>query len=201
MTQTKQNQLIEFIQKKGGFATYSGLIHAGFYKAVIGNALRTKQIERINRGVYHLAEIPDMSHPDLVNVSIIIPQGVICLITALSFYEVTDEIPHYTDIAIPARSWEKKIKNPPIRYYRFSQKSWEAGIEEHNIDGYKVKIYSLAKTLADCFKFRNRIGMDVARSALKNAFEQKKVSHREIMKYASICRVTNIIKPILETLL
>ena len=192
--ETKQKQLIELIKKRGGFVKYSDLIKAGFYKAVIGGALDAKQIERISRGVYSLAEIPDTSHPDLIAVSLLIPKGVVCLITALSFHEVTDEIPYYTDVAIPAQSRAKEIQDPPIRYYRFSQKSWDAGIEEHDIDGHKIRVYSLAKTLADCFKFRNQIGMDVARSALKNAFEQKKVSHREIMKYAKICRVTNVMK-------
>jgi predicted transcriptional regulator of viral defense system len=178
-----------------------GIDKGQIYKAVIGGALDLGQVERIGRGVYSLAEIPDLAHPDLVTVSIMIPKGVVCLITALSFHEVTDEIPHYTDVAIPAQSRAKEIHNLPVRYYRFSQKTWAAGVEEHDVDGHKVRVYSLAKTLADCFKFRNQIGMDVARSALKNAFEQKKVSHREIMKYALICRVTNIMKPILEALL
>ena len=197
----KYDEFIEFIKKGGGIAKYSALIKAGFYKAIIRAAIDSRQIERVGHGVYSLAEIPDIAHPDLVTASVMIPNGVICLITALSFHEVTDEIPHYTDVAIPSTSRAKEIPNLPVRYYRFSQKTWEAGIEEHDIDGHKVRIYSLAKTIADCFKFRNQIGMDVARSALKTAFEQKKVSHREIMKYASICRVTNIIKPILETLI
>ncbi len=198
---TKQSQLIEFLRKKGGFVEYPDLIKAGFYKAIIRETLKSGRIERISRGVYGLTEIPDMAYPDLVTACFIIPRGVVCLITALSFYEVTDEIPRYIDIAIPAQTREKEIQNLPIRYYHFSQKSWEAGIEEHNIDGYKVRVYSLAKTIADCFKFRNQIGMDVARASLKCAFLEKKVPHHEIMKYASICRVTNIIKPILETLL
>jgi predicted transcriptional regulator of viral defense system len=90
---------------------------------------------------------------------------------------------------------EETVRNPDYRNYSSGR------IEEHDIDGQKIRIYSLAKTLADCFKFRNQIGMDIARSALKNALEQKKVDKREIMKYATICRVTNIIKPILETLI
>lgn len=199
--QNQQRQIIEFIKEKGGFASYSDLINAGFYKALIGDALDSGQIERLSRGVYGLTGMPDLSHPDLVTVSVIVPKGIICLISALSFHEVTDEIPHYTDVAIPARSRANKIKNIPVRYYRFSKKTWEAGIEDHNIDGHTIRVYSLAKTIADCFRFRNQIGMDVARSALKNAFEQKKVSHQEIMKYAKICQVTNVIKPILETLL
>ena len=197
----KQTYLIEFIRKKGGFAKYSDLIKAGFYKAIIGEALNSGELERISRGIYSLSETPDISHPDLVTVSAVVPKGIICLITALSFHEVTDEIPHYTDVAIPAQSRSKKIYNFPVRYYRFSKKTWGAGVEEHDIDGHKIKVYSLAKTIADCFRFRNQVGIDVARSALKNAFEQKKVSHQEIMKYASICQVTHLIKPILETLL
>lgn len=197
----RQERLIEFIRKKGGFANTSDLINAGFYKALIGEALDSGRIERLSRGVYSLVEIPDMQYPDLVAVSVLIPRGVICLISALSFHEITDEIPHYIDVAIPTQSRAKEIKNIPVRYYRFSKKTWESGIEEHDIDGHKIRVYSLAKTIADCFRFRNQIGMDVARSALKNTLEQKKASHREIMKYAAVGRVTKIIKPILETLL
>ena len=197
----KQTQLIEFIKNKNGFVKYSDLIKAGFYKAIINAALNSGEIERISRGMYSLSEIPDISHPDFITALFVIPNGVICLISALSFYEVTDEIPHCTDVAILAKSRAKKIQSIPIKYYRFSQKTWDSGIEEHKIDGYKIRMYSLAKTLADCFKFRNQIGMNVARSALKTAFEQKKVSHQEIMKYASICRVNSVIKPILETLI
>lgn len=197
----RQEHLIEFIRKKGGFVITSDLINAGFYKALIGEALNSGRIERLSRGVYSLVDIPDIQHPDLVTVSVLIPRGVICLISALSFHEVTDEIPHYIDVAILTQTRAKEIKNIPVRYYRFSKKTWEAGIEEHDIDGHKIRVYNLAKTIVDCFRFRNQIGMDVARSALKNALEQKKASHREIMKYAAVGRVTKIIKPILETLL
>jgi predicted transcriptional regulator of viral defense system len=148
-----------------------------------------------------LVDTQDISHPDLVTASIMIPNGVICLITALTFYEVTDEIPRYIDVAVPAGWQVKPVEDLPIRIYHFSQVTWEEGIEVHKLDSHEIKFYSLAKTIADCFKFRNQIGMDVARSALKNAFEQKKVSHQNIMKYAKICRVTNVIKPILETLI
>ena len=198
---TRQEEIFEFIRGKGGFASYADLINAGFYKALIVGALDSGRIERLRRGVYALAEVPDVSHPDLVTVSVLIPRGVICLISALAFHEVTDEIPHYTDVAIPAQSRAKDVKNILIRYYRFSRNTWEAGIEVHDIDGHKISVYSPAKTIADCFRFRNQIGMDVARTALKNVLEQKKASPREIMQFASLCRVTKVIQPILETLL
>ncbi|MBF0489844.1 MAG: type IV toxin-antitoxin system AbiEi family antitoxin domain-containing protein [Candidatus Omnitrophica bacterium] len=199
--QTKQDQIIEFIKKNGGFASSGELIKGGFYKAVIYSALKSGLIDRVRHGVYGLAGTLDFAHPDLVTASIVVPNGVICLITALSFYEVTDEIPRQIDIAVTKGYRDKVTDKLPLKLYYFSRLTWKQGMEEHDIDGQKIKIYSLAKTIADCFKFRNQIGMNIARSALKNALEQKKVDHREIMKYASICRVTNIIKPILETLI
>lgn len=199
--QTKQDQLIEFIKKSGGFVSFAELIKNGFYKAVINAGLKAGRIDRVRHGVYGLAGTLDLSHPDLVTASIVVPSGVICLITALSFYEVTDEIPRQIDIAVTKGYGNKGTDKLPLKFYYFSRETWKQGVEEHDIDGKKIRIYSLAKTIADCFKFRNQIGVDIARSALKNALEQKKVDQREIMKYAKICRITKIIKPILETLI
>lgn len=198
---SKYAELIEFIKESGGYVRPAEMIKAGFYKAVIYSAIKEGYITRIRHGLYGLADIPDISHPDLVTVSLKIPKGVICLITALSFYEVTDEIPLFIDMAVPAGWQVKPPEIPPVRIYHFSQVTWEEGVETHKLDAHEIKIYCLAKTIADCFKFRNQIGEDVARSALKIAFEQKKASHQDVMKYAKICRVTKVIKPILETLL
>lgn len=130
-----------------------------------------------------------------------IPKGVICLITALSFHEATDEIPRFIDIAVPANSRTKIMPGLPVRFYFFASETWSKGIEEHELDGQKVRVYCLARTIADCFKFRNKIGMDVARNALKFAIENKKTTPNEIMKYAKLCRVTNVIKPIIESII
>ena len=116
-------------------------------------------------------------------------------------YEVTDEIPRYIDVAVPIGMKVKPVEGLPVKIYHFSLETWKQGIEEHNLDGHKIKIFSLAKTIADCFKFRNQIGIDTARCALKNALEEKKTNHRDVMKYASICRVTNIMKPVVEALI
>ncbi|GAH57943.1 unnamed protein product, partial [marine sediment metagenome] len=134
-------------------------------------------------------------------VSIKVSKGVVCLLSALAFHEATSEIPRYVNIAIPRGTYANKINYPPVKFYRFASKAWEAGIEKHEIEEYQVKVYSLAKTIADCFKFRNKIGMDVAREALKIAITEKAVQPKEIMQYAEICRVDNIIKPILEAML
>ncbi len=198
--EAKHDKLIEFIKKRGGFARYSDLIKAGFYKALINDALDSGQLERFSRGVYSLSEI-DLSQPDFVTVSVMVPKGVICLISALSFHEATDEIPQAVDLAITRGTRASKINYPPVKFYRLAPETWKAGIEEHEIDGHKIRVYCLAKTIADCFKFRNKVGVDVAREALKIAVSEKKIKPTEIMQYAKVCRVDRIIKPILEVML
>lgn len=182
-------------------ASYSELNKAGFNKVLIKVSLANKNVKRIDRGLYGLSEGMSFSNPDLVAISIKIPKGIVCLISALAFHEATNEIPKYVDVAIPRGTHESRIKYPPIRFYRFDLKAWEAGIENHEIEEHKIKIYCLAKTIADCFKFRNRIGMNVAREALKVAVMEKNIKAKDIMGYAKICRVDKIIKPILETML
>jgi predicted transcriptional regulator of viral defense system len=105
------------------------------------------------------------------------------------------------DIAIPAGTRSNRISYPPIQFYRFSPKPWNTGIEKHKIGKHEIKVYNLAKTIADCFKFRNKIGVNIAINALKTAITEKGVDPKDIMKYAKICRVNTIIKPMLETLI
>jgi len=140
-------------------------------------------------------------HPDLVTASLQAPRGVICLLSALAFHEATNEIPQFVDLAIPRKTHANRIKYPPVRFYRFDDLSWEAGILEHRIEGHVIKVYCLAKTIADCFKFRNKIGIDVARNALKTALSEQNIQPKEIMHYAKICRVDGIIKPMLEVMI
>lgn len=199
--QSKTQQLINFFQSNGGTVRFSTIIKEGFHPDSLNILKKEKKVEKIARGLYGLTNHAIKTHPDLIAASLQAPRGVICLISALSFYEATLEIPKYVDMAIPQGTHAHRIKYPPVRFYRFNIKSWEAGIEEHEIEGYKIKVYSLAKTVADCFKFRNKIGMDVARHALKSAVAEKNIKPEAIMRYAKICRVGNIIKPILEAIL
>jgi len=198
---TKEKKFIEFLKKRGGIISYREIIKAGFNKAFLKDNLDSGRIQKVDRALYRLSEGITLSNPNLVAVSIKVSKGIACLLSALAFHEATSEIPHYVNIAIPRGTWVNKINYPPVKFYHFAFKSWEAGIEKHNINGYQIKVYSLAKTIADCFKFRNKIGMDVAREALKIAITEKDVQAKEIMKYAEICRVNNIIKPILEAIL
>jgi predicted transcriptional regulator of viral defense system len=197
---SKDNELISFLKKRGGLAGYSEIIKAGFRKGTLKVLLRSGRVDKIDRALYKLQGGIDLPNPDFVTVSIKAPQAVICLLSALAFHEVTSEISRYVDLAIPRGSHANRIKYPPVRFYRFAPNTWEAGVEDHEMEGRRVKIYNLAKTIADCFKFRNKIGINVAREALKVAVAEKRISPKEIMRYAKICRVGNIIKPILESI-
>jgi predicted transcriptional regulator of viral defense system len=198
---TRKKELIQFLKKTGGMASFSQINEAGFNKALIKACLASNDIEKLDRGLYILSKGMSPANLDFVAVSIKAPKGIICLISALSFHQATDEIPSSIDVAIPRGTHENKINFPPVKYYRFAHDAWDAGIENYKMDGHTVKIYSLAKTIADCFKFRNRIGINVAREALKIAITEKKAKPTEIYKYAKICRVDKIVKPILEAMI
>jgi predicted transcriptional regulator of viral defense system len=197
----KSKALVSVFKQHGGILRFSEVAGGGFHPDSLKGLEKAKAVENIGLGIYRLANYPGGAYPDLVAVSLQAPGGVICLISALTFHGATDEIPGHVDIAIPERAYANRIKYPPVRFYRFSRPSWEAGIEEHIINTRKVKIYSLEKTVADCFKFRNRIGMDIARGALKAAVSEKNADPGVIMNYAKIDRVDGIVKPILEALM
>jgi predicted transcriptional regulator of viral defense system len=139
-----------------------------------------------------------ISNPDLVTVATRVPNSVICLISALSFHEITTQIPHEVSVAIPKDSKPSRIDYPPVLFHKFSAESFHAGIEEHQIDGVTVQVYCPEKTMADCFKFRNKIGVDVVLEALKLYKSRMKFNHQKILEYARICRVDKIITPYLE---
>lgn len=162
-------------------------------------SLRDKGIiEQITRGVYRLTELPPISNPDLVTVSLRFPNSVVCLISALAYHNITTQIPHIVTIAVPRESRVPVLEYPPVQAYRFSNETYNVGIEKHVIDGVSIKIYTPEKTLADCFKFRNKIGMDVAIEALKLYKSSKKINLEKLFEYAEVCRVKKIMMPYLE---
>lgn len=157
-------------------------------------------IEQVSRGVYRLVELPLLSNPDLVTIALRCPRAVVCLVSALHYHEITTQIPHRVSIAIPRKSRQPSLDYPPITVHRFSPQSYEAGIEVHLIDGIPVKIYGPEKTLADCFKFREKIGMDVTLEALKRYSRGKKMKIDLLLEYARVCRVEKILFPYLEAI-
>ena len=162
-------------------------------------SLRDKGIiEPISRGVYRLADLPPISNPDLVAIALRYPNAVICLISALSFHAITTQIPHEVSLAIRRDTRSPSTDYPPLQVHQFTEESYKSGIEVHIIDGAKVQVYSPEKTLADCFKFRNKIGMDVVLEALKLYRSRMKLDSKKLLQYARICRVEQIMRPYLE---
>lgn len=155
-------------------------------------------IEQISRGVYRLKDLPEIGNPDLVTVSLRYPNSIVCLVSALAFHGITTQIPHSVSVAVLRGSRVPFLDYPPVYSHQFSKNAYTNGIETHQIDGVSVKIYNIEKTLADCFKFRNKIGMDIVLEALKLYRDRKKNNLAGLIKYGKICRVEEVMRPYLE---
>jgi predicted transcriptional regulator of viral defense system len=158
-------------------------------------------ILRVSRGLYRLAATELNANTDLIHVGMRIPKAVICLISALSFYNLTTQIPHQVYIALPIYAENPRLEYPPLRIFWLSAKVFPAGIEIHKLDGISVKIYGIEKTIADCFKFRNKIGVDVALEALREYRKRDGFNVETLLNYARIDRVEKLIRPYLEAIL
>jgi len=191
----------EIFRSCGGQLRMSEAIKHGISRYMLYSLRDRGIIEQVSRGVYRLVELPLISNPDLVTVGLRFPKAVICLISALAFHEITTQVPHNISVAVPRDSRLPSLDYPPILAHRFSEETYQSGIEEHRIDGVTVKIYCPEKTLADCFKFRNKIGMDVVLEALKLYKSRKKFNLGELLNYAKICRVEKVMRPYLEATL
>ena len=187
-------------RRNGGLLRSSEATAAGVHWETLYKMRDMGILERVSRGLYKLRELGPVNHPDLVTVALKVKKGVICLISALAYHEITTQIPHSVDVAITPGVWPVVIEHPPVSYYWFDPEAHAAGVEEHVLDGQKVRIYSKEKTLADCFKYRNKIGLDTAIEALKLYAGQQRVMVSEIMKFAKLCRVANVILPYLEVI-
>jgi predicted transcriptional regulator of viral defense system len=188
----------EIFRKHGGKLRMSEAIANGITRYMLYSLRDKGVIEQVSRGIYRLVELPPISNPDLVTVSLRFPNAVICLVSALAYHDITTQIPHDVSVAVPRDSRMPSLDHPPIQTHRFSNEAYKSGIEEHLIDGMLVKVYNPEKTLADCFKFRNKIGMDVVLEALKLYKTRKKFNLKELLKYAKICRIEKVMRPYLE---
>lgn len=188
----------EIFRKHGGQLRVSEAIKHGITRYMFYSLRDKGIIERVSRGIYRLVELPPISNPDLVTVSLRFPNAVICLVSALAWHDITTQVPHVVSVAVPRNARIPSLDYPPIQAHKFSNEAYKSGIEKHLIDGVPVKVYNPEKTLADCFKFRNRIGMDVVLEALQLYRTRKKFDLVKLLKYARICRVENVMRPYLE---
>jgi predicted transcriptional regulator of viral defense system len=190
----------EIFRKNGGTLSAMKAIRLGIHPVNLYAMRNAKVLDQLGRGVYRLANLPPLGNPGFAIVTQRAPESVLCLISALSFHEMTTQIPHEIYIAVERGAWIPKIDYPPIRAFRFSGKAFSEGIEEHPMDGIKVRVYSREKTLADCFKYRNVVGLDTALEALQNYWRSKWKKTDELTRFSKICRVDNVMRPYLEAI-
>ena len=155
-------------------------------------------LDKVGRGLYRLPSHPGSEHEGLAAIATKVPQAVFCLLTALQFHELTTQLPRQIWIAMPRGSHVPRIDYPPIKMVQMTGEVYSEGIETVERDGVKLRVYGIAKSVADCFKHRNKIGLDVALEALKDVRAERKATTDELWRYAKICRVANVMRPYLE---
>lgn len=201
MEKTKRKEQIIDIIKNKGMLRPRELREYNIPRIYLKRLLDQGLLKRSGRGLYSLADTEITEYHTFAQAAKRIPRGVVCLISALKFHELTTQIPFEVWMAIEKRARKPVIDQPRIRFVRFSQNSFSDGIEEYTIEGVKVKIYNPAKTVADCFKFRNKIGLDIALEALRSCIRQNKCLYDDLWRHAKTCRVENIMKPYLEAII
>ena len=159
---------------------------------------RRGQLVKIGRGMYGLPDADVTENHTLAEVCKRVPHGVVCLVSALAFHNVTTQMPYQIWIAIDRTRRTPSEPGLPIRVFRFSEASMQAGVETHAVEGVPVQVFNVAKTVADCFKFRSRIGMDVCLESLRDVLRNRRCTRDEIYEYATICRVANVMRPYME---
>jgi len=195
MNQLKRT--IAFLKKKGP-CRVRDLEVAGFRRQDLQYLMKMGSVERLARGIYQVAKAPMLTNPSYAEVFLRAPKVVLCLLSALNYHGLTTQLPHEVWIAVESQSRTPKLKYPPLRVARFSGQAFTQGIEKHKVDGVTMRVYSVAKTVADLFKMRNKVGLDVAMEALLEALKTKKAMRSEITKMAKVCRMEKIMRPYLE---
>ena len=196
---TVAERLIDLARSQG-LIRPCDLAPLGIARVSLTRAVRQGQLEHIGRGLYGLPGREVSAHGSLAEVARRVPKGVVCLLTALRFHGLTTQAPFEVWLAIENKAIAPKLDYPPLRIVRFSGEAFTEGVEEHTVDAVTVRVTSVAKTVADCFKYRNKIGLDVALEALREAWFGKRMTSDDIWRYAKVCRVANVMRPYLESL-
>ncbi len=183
-----------------GILRTSEALELGIHSRTLRAMRDSDALDRLARGLYRLADLPPLSNPDLVVVALKVPDGVICLVSALAFHDLTTEIPHSVDVGLEKGSWRPRLRHPPLRVFWFSGPAWQEGVGTYQVDGIPVRITVPSKTVADMFKFRRQLGLDIALEALKAYREGEFFDVGELLHYARVCRVEEVMTPYLEAL-
>lgn len=191
----------ELFREQGGVMRTRDAMRQGVHPRTLYAMRDAGLLNTLARGVYHLREAPLNVSDDLVAVAYRVPKARICLISALAFHDLTTQIPHMVYCALPRNVNRPNVGQPPVRYFIYSRECYEDGVEYHKVSGTRLAVYSVEKTLADCFKYRNQIGMDTVLEALRLYWDSKPLKVKKLMEHARVCRVHNILTPYIEALL
>jgi len=191
---------IELFRQHGGSLRMSAALRLGINRRTLYAMRDAGVIELVTRGMYRLGSLEPFAHPDLVTVATRVPQGVLCLISALSFHELTTQVPHTIDVALQRGTRKPRLDYPPTHFYWFSGPAFSEGIETHELDGALVRIYDPEKTLVDCFRYRNQLGMDVVLEAIRFWRARRRKKLDALLKYAGMRHVEHAMRPYLETM-
>lgn len=199
MLDTHAQRILELARQKGMLRS-SDLGEIGAPRVVLTRLNESGLLEKVGRGLYRLPSQPRSEHEELAAIATQVPQAVFCLLTALQFHELTTQLPRHVWIAMPRGSHAPRIGHPPIKMVQMTGDVYTEGIETVERDGVGLRVYGVAKTVADCFKHRHKIGLDVALEALKEARAQRKARADDLWRHAKVCRVANVMRPYLEAI-
>ena len=198
MSITTQKEQAQLIARRNGILSASEARRSGIHSQILFRLVAEGVLERVGPGRYRLTDAPISEHHSLILAATAIPNGIICLFSALNFHNIGTTVPSSVWIALDRRARIPTVPWPPLRVVRFGGTSLTAGVEIHTLEGTPVHVYGVAKTIADLFKYRNKIGLDVALEALKEVWSNGRVQMDELMDFARICRVERVIRPYLE---
>ena len=193
----RKQQILQFARNKG-IIRAADVEEVGISRNYLYQMHKEGLLEKLSAGLYTLPEAPVTEHSALAEVAIRQPNAILCLLSALSYHGLTTQIPHEIWVSVPRSSWRPEREYPPLNLTYVSGSAYSFGTEEHVINGVKVKIYSPAKTVADCFKFRNKVGLDVAIEALRETWRSHKATMDELVEAAGIDRVLKVMRPYIE---
>ncbi len=199
MAQSKMAEVLQLAHSAGVIRTRD-LQERGIPRVYLQRLCDRGLIVRSGRGIYTPVDFDVTEYHTLVEACQRVPSAVVCLLSALRFHGMTTQNPYQVWIAIHTRARRPRADLPPLHIFRFSGTAWTDGIEEHIIEGLPVRVYNPAKTVADCFKYRNKIGLDVAVEALRDCWKKRLSTVRELRRFARVCRVTSVMQPYLEML-
>ena len=199
MAQTQAGRVLQLARKLGVLRPRD-LAQHGIAREYLTRLTHAGLLERIGRGLYVLPDAELTEHHSLAEAAKRVPAGIVCLLSALRFHDLTTQAPFEVWLALPPTARRPHPSSPPLRVVRFSGPALTEGVEEHLIEGVSVRVYNPAKTVADCFKYRNKIGLDVALEALRETWRERRATMDELWRYAKVCRVANVMRPYLAAL-